>query len=121
MRWLWLPVDVVLVLVFASIGRSSHEEGLTLLGVLKTAGPFLAGLALGWAVVTARAWEGTGWPAGILVWLTTVVGGMGVRQLVGEGTATSFIVVATIVLGVFLLGSRLIARRVRRAPARAAS
>ena len=50
--------DVVLVVAFAAIGRSSHDESLTLAGVLATATPFLAGTAIGWLVVRARrgAW-----------------------------------------------------------------
>ncbi|MBZ5735402.1 DUF3054 domain-containing protein [Nocardioides sp. TRM66260-LWL] len=120
MRFLWLPVDVALVLLFAAIGRSSHEEGLTLLGTLETAGPFLVGVALAWAVLSARSWAGGGLVAGLLVWPTTVIVGMGVRRLVGEGTATSFVVVATIVLAVLLVGSRLVAHLVRRRTGRAA-
>lgn len=45
-----LLVDIVLVLAFSAFGRRSHDEGLDLTGVLTTAWPFLAGLALGWIV-----------------------------------------------------------------------
>ena len=36
-----LVVDVALVLLFATIGRFSHEEGLTVSGVLGVAWPFV--------------------------------------------------------------------------------
>lgn len=101
-----LLADVVLVVVFVSIGRHNHEESSALAGTAKTAWPFLAGLALGW--VAARAWRRPlrMWPEGVVVWVLTVVAGMVLRVVSGAGTALSFIVVATVVLGVFLLGWR---------------
>ena len=43
--------DAAVVVVFATIGRASHDEGLRLAGVWHTAWPFLVGtaLALAWA------------------------------------------------------------------------
>ncbi len=38
-------VDVLLVLIFAALGRRSHEEASTIGGLLTTAWPFLTGLA----------------------------------------------------------------------------
>lgn len=107
-------IDVVLVLAFVLIGRGSHEEGLTLGGIALTAWPFIVGLAAGWAV--SRAWRHPlclRW-TGVIVWVTTVVVGMLLRAVTGQGTAPSFVIVATIVLGVFLLGWRGIARLLRR-------
>ena len=53
-----LAADVVLVLLFATIGRASHREGLSVAGVLEVAWPFLAALAVGWlAAVRVRAWH----------------------------------------------------------------
>ena len=45
-----LPVlaDAALVLLFAFLGRRSHEHGLSLTGLFQTAGPFLCGTAAGW-------------------------------------------------------------------------
>ncbi|RNE67413.1 DUF3054 domain-containing protein [Cryobacterium tepidiphilum] len=111
----WSAVaDVVLVLVFVLIGRGSHDEGLTLAGTASTAWPFIVGLAVGW--VAMRAWR---YPlclrwTGVGIWVATVVVGMLLRALTGQGTAVSFVIVATIVLGVFLLGWRGIALLVRR-------
>jgi hypothetical protein len=102
-------IDVVLVLVFVLVGRRSHGEAETAAGILDTMWPFLIGLVLGWLVTLAwRRPLAILWP-GIPVWLMTVAAGMLLRVAAGQGAEASFIVVATIVLGVFLIGWRLIA------------
>ena len=110
-------VDLVLVLVFAGIGRASHGESVSPLGLATTAWPFLAGWLLGWVLVaaarTARE-RPLGLAAGVLVWVPTVLVGMLLRVVSGAGVQTSFVVVATVVLAVFLLGWRRIATLVRR-------
>lgn len=114
-----IVLDVVLVLIFAVSGRSSHAESLSVGGVFTTAWPFLLALAIGWAA--SRNWRSPLrlWPNGVCIWVITVMGGMILRVLSGAGTAVSFIIVATIVLGVFLLGHRALAslliRRTKRA------
>ncbi|KOS55148.1 DUF3054 domain-containing protein [Rhodococcus rhodochrous] len=106
-------IDVVLVIVFAALGRASHDEGGGLAGLANTAWPFLAGLTAGWIATAALYKEKFDpWlvvPTGVLAWLCTVVVGMLLRVVTGQGTAGSFIVVASIVLAVFLLGWRLLA------------
>ena len=104
-----LVVDAVLVVVFAVVGRSSHAEGLDVAGVWGTAWPFLAGLGVGW--LAARAWRHPllVWPTGVIVWVATLVVGMLLRLVTGQGTAVAFIVVATLTLAVLLLGWRAIA------------
>ncbi|MFF1572986.1 DUF3054 domain-containing protein [Leifsonia sp. NPDC058292] len=102
-------VDVALVLVFVLIGRRSHAEAETFAGVLDTLWPFLLGLVLGWLVTLAwRRPLAVAWP-GIPLWLMTVAVGMLLREATGQGVQPSFIIVATIVLGVFLVGWRLLA------------
>jgi hypothetical protein len=113
--------DVALVLVFVLIGRSSHDEGFSVLGTLNTLWPFLAGLVVGWLV--ARAWHRptSVLRAGVPVWIATVAIGMLLRVVSAQGIEVSFVIVAAIVLGVFLLGWRAVvawiarARRIRRA------
>ena len=102
-----LLLDVALVLVFASVGRASHEESSQVLGVLATAWPFLVGTGLGWLVVRVvrRSWPLDVAP-GVTVWFATVLVGMLLRHAVGSGTALSFVVVASVVLALFLLGWR---------------
>lgn len=104
--------DVVLVIVFAAVGRASHDEGNPLIGALSTAWPFLAGTAVGWLVVRMLRHS---WPLevgpGITVWFATLVFGMLLRRVTGEGTAASFVMVAGVVLAVFLIGWRAAAAR----------
>ncbi|WP_394937969.1 DUF3054 domain-containing protein [Psychromicrobium sp. YIM B11713] len=101
--------DLILVLVFAAIGRASHQEENLVLGVLLTAWPFVVGVLLGW--LAARLWRAPLrlWPHGVCLWLITVLAGMVLRILSGKTAELSFILVAGIVLGVFLLGHRVIA------------
>ncbi len=115
----------MLVIVFAAIGRATHDGdvlGPFGSGLATTAWPFLAALLVGWLVT--RAWRGplaivrTGLP----VWAVTVILGMVLRALSGQGVAVAFVIVAAITLALFLLGWRAIARlatRGRRAAARA--
>ncbi|PWC02875.1 DUF3054 domain-containing protein [Agromyces badenianii] len=107
-------LDAVLVVLFVSIGRRSHAEGLDVVGIAGTAWPFLIALAAGWAA--ARAWRHPldVWPSGVVVWAVTVAGGMLLRVVSGQGTAFAFVVVATLTLAALLLGWRLIARLVTR-------
>jgi hypothetical protein len=105
--------DVVAVLLFVTLGRRSHDEGGNVVtGVLSVAAPFLIALAVGWAA--ARAWRApVAWRTGLVVWPVTVALGMVLRRFAFDrGTATSFIVVASVATGLLLLGWRLVARRV---------
>ncbi len=113
-------IDVVLVVAFAAIGRASHESGILGeggLGLLTTAWPFVAALAVGWVV--SRAWRTPFAPlrAGVPIWAATVIGGMLLRMLSGQGTALPFIVVATLTLLLLLVGWRAVVIAVRRRPA----
>jgi hypothetical protein len=106
--------DVVGVLVFCTIGRRSHAEGLTVAGVAATAWPFLAGTAVGWLLV--RGWRRplAVVPTGVVVWVSTVVVGMLLRKATSAGIAVSFVVVASIVTAVLLLGWRVAAAVIQR-------
>ncbi|WP_115789156.1 DUF3054 domain-containing protein [Arthrobacter silvisoli] len=101
-------IDAALILLFAAIGRDTHQRGESVLGVLDTAWPFLAGAAAGWLI--ARAWRAPlrTWPAGVVIWISTVAGGMLLRLASGHTAAVAFIVVALVTLAVFLLGYRLL-------------
>lgn len=117
-----LAVDVVLVIVFCAIGRRSHDEADVLAGLASTAWPFLGGLAVGW-LATFGLYRNKFdprlvIPTGVLVWLSTLVVGMLLRIVGGQGTAFSFIVVAGTVLAVFLIGWRAIYGLVRARGAR---
>ena len=101
-----LATDVVCVIVFCTIGRRSHAEGLTVSGIAETAWPFLVGTAAGWLL--SRGWQRPAAlvPTGVTVWLCTVVAGMLLRKLTSAGTATSFIVVASLSTALLVLGWR---------------
>jgi hypothetical protein len=109
----WCAADVALVLAFAASGRRTHEHGMSAAGVLETAWPFLLAYAL--AALAARAWRAPASlrPTGLTLWLGTVAGGLALRALSGAGVAPSFQVVTLLVLGVFLLAPRAVARAIR--------
>ncbi len=104
-----IGLDVFVVILFVAIGRRNHDESSAFVDVIKTGAPFLIGLAVGWLVV--RAWRRpTALLTGVAIWPVTVLVGMIARRtLFDRGTATSFVVVATVFLGVFLVGWRVAA------------
>jgi hypothetical protein len=114
-----IVLDIVLVVLFALIGRASHGES-AVGGLWTTAWPFLAGALVGW--LAGRAWRRpfAPWRSGLWVWAGALVVGMLLRVVSGQGIAVSFVIVAGIVLFVFLVGWRLIASVVgrRRVPRR---
>ncbi|CAN5747648.1 DUF3054 domain-containing protein [soil metagenome] len=115
-----LAVDIACVLVFCAIGRRSHAEGITLAGITETAWPFLSGTAAGWLL--SRGWRRPTAlvPTGVTVWVATVIVGMLLRKASSQGVAASFVVVASLVTAVLLLGWRAVAavRATRAARAR---
>jgi uncharacterized membrane protein len=108
-RWLALvlAIDALAVVVFVIIGRRSHDEGSALGGIAAVSAPFLLALGIAWIA---------GWPLrqsaadvrfGIYVWVVTAVLGLLARRFAfARSTAASFIVVASIVLAVFIVGWR---------------
>lgn len=111
-------LDVGLVTAFVAIGRRNHDEDPGVVGLISTAAPFLLGLVVGWLL--SKAWTNpTPVRTGLVIWPTTVAVGMVVRRLGGDGTALSFVIVATVFVGVTLVGWRLINATIttRRSPA----
>ena len=107
---MWLAVDLLLVGLFAVVGRLSHYGSLTVGGWWTTAWPFMVGTLLAWVVLTSARRPPAAVTSGLVVWLGALVGGMVLRQASGQGTATAFVVVATLVLGLLLLLPRVGAR-----------
>ncbi|MGV8849883.1 MAG: DUF3054 domain-containing protein [Propionibacteriaceae bacterium] len=108
--WTKTLLDLVLVLVFAIIGRASHDEGPTPLGVLTTGWPFLVAGAIG--SVLACLVLRLGWlKEGVIVWSTTAVVGLLLRAVTGGGVAVAFMIVATTTLGILLVGWRFVVSR----------
>lgn len=113
-KYLPIAADVLLVILFCAIGRRSHDESV-IAGLLHTVWPFAIGLALGWLLIVLLERRRTGdepfdgarvWPNGVVLWACTLVGGMLLRAIAGQGTAFSFVVVASTVLALFLIGWR---------------
>lgn len=109
-----LAADLACVVAFAALGRRNHAEGLTFAGVAETAWPFLAGTLFGWLI--SRGWRRPTAiaPTGVVVWVCTVVIGMALRKATGAGIAFSFVVVASVVTALLLLGWRAVAARLAR-------
>jgi peptidoglycan/LPS O-acetylase OafA/YrhL len=105
--------DAALILVFAAIGRDAHQRGDVFTGVLLTAWPFLAGAALAWLSVRVRR-RPLSIPAGLVVWLGAVAGGMVLRAITGQTVVVAFVIVALVSLGVLLVGYRALLALVRR-------
>ena len=102
------------MLLFALVGRQSHDEGASLAGLGRTAWPFLLGLTIGWLVL--RAWRDPLPPlrTGVPLALITVAAGMLARWASDQGTALPFVIVATVFLLACLVGWRATAAVVRR-------
>ncbi len=113
--------DAVAVIVFAAIGRASHDEGVLGpggSGLLQTSWPFVVALVAGWLVTLGWRHPLAPLRTGLGVWAVTVVGGMLLRALSGQGTAPAFIVVAAVTLFVLLVGWRVVVTLVGRGRSR---
>lgn len=99
-------LDTAIVVAFVAIGRRNHDADEAVSGLAATAAPFLLALAVAWVVW--RAWQHpTSLVTGTRIWATTLVLGMLLRRvLFDDGTAAPFVIVATIFLGVLLVGWR---------------
>jgi Protein of unknown function (DUF3054) len=102
----WLSADIISVMVFCAVGRRSHDEGVNVTGIATTAWPFLSGTVVGWLVSQGWRRPTAVVPTGVIVWLCTVVVGMLLRKAGSAGVAASFVVVASSVTALLLLGWR---------------
>jgi len=105
--WLRFILDVVCIVLFVIIGRRNHGESTDAEGTLRTALPFLIALAGAW--IGAKAWLAPrSLVTGVILWVVTVTVGLGIRRFAfGDGTAMPFVIVATLVIGLLLVGTRL--------------
>ena len=101
-----LFADTVAVIVFCTIGRRSHAEGLTVAGIAQTAWPFLAGTGVGWLLIGGWRRPFTVIPTGVVVWVWAVVVGLLLRKVTSAGVTTSFVAVASLSTAVLLQGWR---------------
>ncbi len=99
--------DLVSIVGFVALGRRSHDEGSALGGTLEVAAPFVLAAIVAWIVV--RAWRDPWavWSTGVPIWIITVAIGLLLRNIVFDrGTALPFVIVATGVLGLTMVGWR---------------
>jgi hypothetical protein len=110
-----LVADAAGIVVFAAVGRRSHDEAEGVGAVFTIAAPFLVALALGWALVIAlrrsrsRPFDPVQTDAGVVIWIVTVAAGLLLRRIMWDrGTALAFVIVATVFLGAVLVGWRVV-------------
>ena len=99
-------LDVICVVIFVAIGRSSHGETDSVGGFVRTLWPFLGGVLVGWALVRWRRRAVESVRAAGLVWLGILAGGVTLRAVSGQGLALSFVLVIAGFFAVVLTGWR---------------
>lgn len=109
--WEAVIMDVLAVALFALMARIAHntaELPFSWMGVLETGDPFLLGALGGLGVSALARWKaGKIAPTGVVVWLASAVVGLvwwGVRH--HEVPHWSFMIVATVMSGILILGWR---------------
>ncbi len=103
--------DTLCVLLFVVIGTRNHKTDTGLSGIVYVAAPFFIALSLAHlAPMMQRGAKAL--PHQYVVWGYTIVMGMVLRNFAFDrGTAPAFVIVATIFLGVTMLGWRALAER----------
>ena len=110
--YLWSALaDVVMIFIFVAIGRRNHDGTVDAEGVFEVATPFIIAMAMMWIIVVVRRLPPLSSTTGVVLWVGTVALGMIMRKVIFDGgTATAFVIVATVFLGVALNGWRGLAR-----------
>jgi hypothetical protein len=111
--FLAFAVDAAMLLLFAAIGRRSHDEDGGVAGVLLVAAPFLAGWAVG-AVVMRLPRYPLCVRRALPAWTIAVPLGFALRAATGRGLSLGFLIVTVLFTAATLLGWRLAAAAVRR-------
>ncbi len=111
--------------VFARMAHNTEADPFTLTNVLDTLWPFFVGGAIGHGICAALKKHPLPIaPGGVIVWAATAITGLAIWAIRnGAMPHWSFILVATVMSGLLLLGVRLVAKLVlkdRYAEARAA-
>ncbi|GAA1485741.1 DUF3054 domain-containing protein [Brachybacterium fresconis] len=101
--------DLLVVILFVTIGFLQHGTPLTSQNIILVGWPFAVGVLLGHLAI--RAWNAPFriWPHGVFVWAITLAASMAIRTLFSYGTEVSFIITTAIVTGVLMLGWRAVA------------
>lgn len=105
-----IAADYVAIAVFALLARAAHqtdEMPFNFTGWLSTLWPFALGVTLGWLITRENK--------GGLIWITTVVTGLVIWGIRNQAIPHwSFIVVATVMSALLMLGWRGVAKLVRK-------
>ncbi|WP_367271523.1 DUF3054 domain-containing protein [uncultured Corynebacterium sp.] len=112
-----IVMDFFAIFAFAVLARMAHNtesDPFTLTNVLDTLWPFLLGGLIGHGIcAAAKKHPLPVAPGGLIIWLATAVTGLLIWALRnGEVPHWSFIIVATVMSAVLLLGVRLLAKMV---------
>lgn len=100
----YLAIDVLAVLTFAILARAAHGS-LEIAHILDTWWPFTIGTILGWII--QRGKHPLTFTHGAVIWVSTAATGLifwGLRH--GAIPHWSFVIVATVMSGILLLGWR---------------
>ncbi len=107
-----LAYDIVCVLVFVVIGTRNHKTDTGLSGVLFVAAPFLISLIGSRVFMRLQKRDVISVENGVTVVLFTTAIGLILRRVVFDrGTATAFVIVATVFLFSSMLGWRSVMAR----------
>lgn len=108
--------DAIAAVVFVVIGRLQHDgaKAFDPVEVLTTLWPFAGGLAIAAVVVIVARGAYDSLVSGAVVAVITAACGLALRYASGQGIAVSFAIVTVVVLGLLMIGWRLLARVVGR-------
>ncbi|KAA8743350.1 DUF3054 domain-containing protein [Corynebacterium tuscaniense] len=104
-------VAIALFALFARIAHQTEETPLNFITWLDTLWPFLLGVALAWMFALFALKEARGW----VIWLITVATGLIIWAIRNQQLPHwSFILVASVMSALLMLGWRGIARLIKR-------
>lgn len=107
-----IAADYVAIAAFALLARAAHQSEdmpFTFTGWLSTLWPFALGVTLGWLIVRT---DGAGLRRGGIIWVITVVTGLVIWGLRNQAVPHwSFVIVATVMSALLMLGWRAVAGR----------
>lgn len=111
--------DLVAVIVYVSVGRSSHDDPLSASGLIETGWPFVVGIIGGYIGIVLSRWPLLSLRGGAMIAAMTVIIGVVLRSgVAGDGAPFSFVVVTVLVLSALMLGWRAVIRGVVSRPDR---
>lgn len=99
-------LDVLLVALFAYLGRLSHDLEISAAGIFETGWPFLIGLVVSRVIPVVNKKPMAVYPSGVIVYASAFIVGMGIRVIYTANFSLPFTLVACGMLAVLLVGYR---------------